>query len=93
MDSDGSKVFVLFNTADYATKVSVPEDTFKISEVRGYVIAGAEKAEEAASGGGDDLFAAAAPTEDKKKSDIEADNFIVKDQDVTLPARSVIVLK
>ena len=93
MDSDGSKVFVLFNTADYATKVSVPEDTFKISEVRGYVIAGAEKAEEAASGGGDDLFAVAAPTEEKKKSDIEADNFIVKDQDVTLPARSVIVLK
>lgn len=92
MDSDGSKVFVLFNTAGYATKVTVPESDFKISEVRGYAIAGAEKKSES-SDPMDDLFGTPEPSKDSNKPDIEADNFIVKDQEVTLPARSVIVLK
>ena len=92
MEADGSKVFVLFNAADYAMKVEVPEDSFKISEVRGYAIAGAEEKTES-SGAADDLFAVAAPSEEVKKSDIEADNFKVNGQEVILPARSVIILK
>ena len=103
MDKDGSKVSVLFNAADYAVKVKIPESSFKINEVRGYAIAGIEKKEDA-SVGTDDPFAAATPaddpfaaattsTEEKPAEVINADNFIVDGQEITFPARSVIVLK
>ena len=103
MDKDGSKVSVLFNAADYAVKVKIPESSFKINEVRGYAIAGIEKKEDA-SAGTDDPFAAATPaddpfaaattsTEEKPAEVINADNFIVDGQEITFPARSVIVLK
>ncbi len=93
MDKDGSKVAVLFNVAEYGLKVSIPDSSFKINEVRGYAIAGAEKKAEVSSDP-DDPFAVAAPSaEEKPANAIEADNFIVEGQEVTFPARSVIVLK
>ncbi len=91
MESDGSKVFVLFNTAENAVKVSVSESDFKINEVRGYAIAGTKESTEASSAT-DDLFAVTTSKSDDKP-EIEADNFIVDGQEVTMPARSVIVLK
>lgn len=105
MDKDGSKVAVMFNAADYAMKVTVPEDSFKISEVRGYAIAGAEKAEEtsadendpfavaAPSAAEDDPFATTTNSSEGEKEAIEADEFTVDGQEVTFPARSVIILK
>lgn len=92
LDDNGSKVFVLFNVSESAQKAEVPEDSFKISEVRGYAIAGSEAEAEDAGAGGDDLFAVATSKE-SDESAIEADNFIVNGQEVTLPARSVIVFK
>ena len=105
MDKDGSKVAVMFNAADYAMKVTVPEDSFKISEVRGYAIAGAEKAEETSadendpfavavpSAAEDDPFATTTNSSEGEKEAIEADEFTVDGQEVTFPARSVIILK
>ncbi len=34
-----SKVFVLYNLGDEQAKVNIPSDTFKVSEVRGYLLA------------------------------------------------------
>ncbi|MBQ8133099.1 MAG: alpha-amylase [Clostridia bacterium] len=89
-DSDGSKVFVLFNAGTSGAKVTVPESDFKINEVRGYAIAG-EKADETSTAASDDMFAVTTSKTDENA--VEADEFIVDGQEITLPAQSVIVLK
>ncbi len=103
-EKDGAKTAVIFNVSEYGMKVKIPEDSFKVSEVRGYAIAGVEKKEES-SVDPDDPFAPATAADDpfatttadaddeKPKEAVDADNFIVDGQEVTFPARSVIVLK
>ncbi len=89
-DSDGSKVFVLFNAGTSGAKVTVPESDFKINEVRGYAIA-SEKADETSEAASDDVFAVT--TSKSNENAVEADEFTVEGQEITLPPQSVIVLK
>lgn len=92
-EKDGAKVTVIFNAADYALKVTVPESSFKINEVRGYAVAGAEKKEETSTDPNDPFAIPAVSTEEKPEYAIDADSFVVSGQEITFPARSVIVLK
>ena len=92
-DDDGSKVLVIFNAGEKGKTITVPEDTFKVNEVRGYVIAASE---EDNAGGGvaalDELLGGGSSEESTEEED-EITEFSVSGQEITLPAYSAIVLK
>lgn len=79
-DYKGSKAMVIYNLADKSVTVDVPKDKFEIKEVRGYVLCDT----------GDYYDADKKPD---KLPTYDDPQITVKDQKVTLPAYSVIVLK
>ena len=95
-DADGSKVLVMFNAGSKSEKVTIPEDVFKINEVRGYLLANAGDAQNASAGADklNALLGGGSKSEESKAE--EADNvkeFSVSGQEITMPAFSTIVLK
>ena len=97
-EDNGSKVMVIYNTDDKAATVTVPEDSFKISEVRGYLKADAGD-EKGSSGGGATGFdsflggSTQSSSEESTETDSGSKEFSVSGQEITMPAYSVIVLK
>ena len=96
-DNGGSKVLVMFNTGSKSAKVTIPEDQFKINEVRGYLLADAGDTKETGSSGMDALNALAGVSSQAESSaEDKADDvkeFTVSGQEITMPAYSAIVLK
>lgn len=91
-----SKVMVIYNVSGKGETVTVPSDTFKVSEVRGYAIADSGDSNDDAKATVDDLLdfgntgseSSAEASEESKITD-----FSVNGSQVTIPAYSVIVLK
>lgn len=97
-DYNGSKVMVIYNTDDKAATINVPESSFKINEVRGYLKANAGDEKSSSGGGatGFDLLGGGSKessAEESKADDSGTTDFSVSGQEVTMPAYSVIVLK
>ncbi len=92
-DNDGSKVLVIFNAGEEDVTVTVPESTFKVNEVRGYVIAATEG--DGSGGGAADIDAllGGESSEENSEEQSNAGEFVVSGQEMTLPAYSAIVLK
>ena len=94
-DANGSKVLVMFNAGSKSAKVTVPEDVFKINEVRGYLLADAGDNQSPAAGA-DKINAILGGGTAKEESKSEEDNikeFSVSGQEITMPPFSTIVLK
>ena len=91
-----SKVMVIYNVSGNGETVTIPSDTFKISEVRGYAIADSGDKSSSSNNALDDLLnvdntgseSSAVTSETEKITE-----FTVNGSQVTLPAYSVIVLK
>lgn len=96
-DYDGSKVMVIYNISNKESTVTIPDDKFKVNEVRGYVIADAgdgSGSSGSAKSGLDAMFASSSADESSaESSDSSSGSFSVDGQKVTMPAYSVIVLK
>ncbi len=92
-DNDGSKVLVIFNAGSQANTVTVPDDTFKINEVRGYVLADADDSETAGSPAIDAFLKGESVSDESSSETEEIKEFKVNGQEITFPAHSVIVLK
>ena len=92
-DNDGSKVLVIFNAGEKGETITVPEDTFKVNEVRGYVVAARE--EDNAGGGAAalDALLGGGSSEESTEEEDEITEFSVSGQGITLPPYSAIVLK
>lgn len=95
---NNSKVMIIYNTSDKATEVNIPENTFKISEIRGYLKADAGDSSNSggSSGGGiDALFgnSSAESSTENTTGTSESNEFVVNGQKIKMPAYSVIVLK
>lgn len=94
---NGSNVLVIFNLGDETSTVEVPSDTFKINEVRGYLLAdsGDGVVEQAnANTALDNILKGSSSEEESAAESAENTGTIsVKGQSVTMPAYSVIVLK
>lgn len=88
---DGSKVMVIFNLSDKSATVTVPEDTFTINEVRGWLDANVD--EQSASGTSLDDFFGTTTSKEDTDSEEDVKEFSVSGQEVTMPANTVIVLK
>lgn len=92
-----SSVMVIYNLSEETATVEVPSDTFKINEVRGYLLAdsGDGLKEQTNESDIDDLLLGDGSKDESSKEDTAegADVISVKEQSVTLPAFSVIVLK
>lgn len=92
-DNDGSKVLVLFNAGAAGKTVTVPEDTFKVNEVRGYVIADSEKETNTTDTDDIDDLLLGGTKNDETESGEKITEFTVNGQEITLPGYSAIVLK
>ncbi|MBR2176402.1 MAG: alpha-amylase [Clostridia bacterium] len=97
-DDNGSKVMVIYNTDGKAATVTIPEDQFKINEVRGYVIADAGDAAGSSGSGTNALDALLGGKTDESSTEesteaTDGGSFSLNGQELTMPAYSVIVLK
>ncbi len=92
-DDNGDKVLVMFNTGSKSEKVEIPEDKFKVSEVRGYVLADAGDSD---PGSAVDVDALLGDGSSEEEADSKAENvteFSVSGQTIEMPAFSAIVIK
>ena len=87
---NGSKVMVIFNLSGKSSTVTVPEDTFKINEVRGYLKAYFD--EGSSSGSADDDFFGTGGGKNADETD-GVTEFTVSGQEITMPGSTVLVLK
>ena len=87
---NGSKVMVIFNLSGKSSTVTVPEDTFKINEVRGYLKAYFD--EGTSSGSADDDFFGTGGGKNADETD-GVTEFTVSGQEITMPGSTVLVLK
>ena len=87
---NGSKVMVIFNLSGKSSTVTVPEDTFKINEVRGYLKAYFD--EGTSSGSADDDFFGIGGGAGADETD-DVTEFTVSGQEITMPGSTVLVLK
>ena len=87
---NGSKVMVIFNLSGKSSTVTIPEDTFKINEVRGYLKAYFD--EGTSSGSADDDFFGTGGGKNADETD-GVTEFTVSGQEITMPGSTVLVLK
>ena len=87
---NGSKVMVIFNLSGKSSTVTIPEDTFKINEVRGYLKAYFD--EGSSSGSADDDFFGTGGGKNADETD-GVTEFTVSGQEITMPGSTVLVLK
>ena len=92
-DNDGSKVLVLFNVGGNGETVTIPDDTFKVNEVRGYVIAATEGDDSDVGAADIDALLGGGSSEEESVQEAEITEFSVSGQEITLPPYSAIVLK
>ena len=85
---NGSKVMVIFNLSGKSANITIPEDTFKINEVRGYLKAAVDSG--AAKSDIDDFFGIGGSAGDETD---DVTDFTVSGQEITMPGSTVIVLK
>ena len=86
---NGSKVMVIFNLSGKSANITIPEDTFKINEVRGYLKASVDSG--TSSTEIDDFFGLGGGTGGDDTDDVT--EFTVSGQEVTMPGSTVLVLK
>ncbi len=92
-DNNGSKVLVIFNAGEKAGTINISEDTFKVNEVRGYVIADTEEEGPGSGAANIDALLGGGSSKEKSEEEKESGEFLVNGQEITLPAYSAIVLK
>ena len=92
-DNDGSKVLVLFNVGGNGETVTISDDTFKVNEVRGYVIAATEGDDSDVGAADIDALLGGGSSEEESVQEAEITEFSVSGQEITLPPYSAIVLK
>ena len=88
---NGSKVMVIFNLSGKSATFDIPEDTFKVNEVRGYLKASVDSGASASKSADDDFFGTGGGTGGDETDDVT--EFTVSGQTVTMPGSTVIVLK
>ena len=80
---------VIFNLSGKSANITIPEDTFKINEVRGYLKASVDSG--TSSTEIDDFFGLGGGTGGDDTDDVT--EFTVSGQEVTMPGSTVLVLK
>ncbi len=93
--TDDSSVMVIYNLSDSGVSVEVPSDSFKINEVRGYVLAdsGDGLVEQVSQSALDSMFGSSSAESSSDNAAKEIKEVSVKGQTVSMPAYSAIVLK
>ena len=86
---EGSKVMVIFNLSGKSAKFDIPEDTFKVNEVRGYLKAAVDSG--ASASAADDFFGTGGGTGGDETDDVT--DFTVSGQSISMPGSTVLVLK
>ena len=86
---NGSKVMVIFNLSGKSANITIPEDTFKINEVRGYLKAAVDSGTSASEI--DDFFGLGGGAGGDETDDVT--EFTVSGQEIIMPGSSVLVLK
>ena len=86
---------VIYNLSDSGVSVEVPSDSFKINEVRGYVLAdsGDGLVEQVSQSALDSMFGSSSAESSSDNAAKEIKEVSVKGQTVSMPAYSAIVLK
>ena len=86
---NGSKVMVIFNLSGKSANITIPEDTFKINEVRGYLKAAVDSGTSASEI--DDFFGLGGGAGGDETDDVT--EFTVSGQEITMLGSTVLVLK
>ena len=86
---NGSKVMVIFNLSEKSANITIPEDTFKINEVRGYLKAAVDSGTSASEI--DDFFGLGGGAGGDETDDVT--EFTVSGQEIIMPGSTVLVLK